>query len=150
MGISTIVKSTRSSGYSLRDWNTLTAPIHPNMGNVCVTEYDTFRPTSLTALLTDTSGEATATSLFTTGRAVHPAWHIAWEPSDVPMLSPKPPVFVSQCPRSHPFSSHRLHRFFEESYRRLFPVNLSSRHQAALQTQNPTAFIATLAEHLLL
>lgn len=59
----------------------------------------------------EASVEATATNakIITAGMVVHPAWHIAWEASDVSALSPRPPDLVSS-----PSLSYTLYNEYPE------------------------------------
>lgn len=52
---------------------------------LCFRRYDSFDSASIPATASNFS------TIFSTGTLVYPAWHITWEASDVPTLSPAPP-----------------------------------------------------------
>lgn len=65
------------------------------MSPVCYKSYYSYDPADVTGTLLMGTHSQVFTTVFTTGLAIYPAWHISWEASDVSNLNPKLPTLTN-------------------------------------------------------
>ena len=73
------------------------------MAMFCISTFGSDQGVTHTATITK-SNQKEQTTLITSGMFIHPAWSIRWEESDLPSLSPRPPILT------HPVNHRNIKR----------------------------------------